>query len=250
MVSPHAKPETKIASTRRSNATQDSTEGSTSDSPWEQPQEMDTPSSGDESVETESNLRLLPLKQGKAAQDPQSSSSKSTDPNPTIDVPEGERDFSKRIEQFLGADRTPLANTFDTDVEDDSARTSLALSDDWGHPSDKGFLLKNDGEEEPKGFNWRSLFRLHSWWSVAGFLIIAIVLVWLSIRGLPWSSTGAAISETVSLVTLPFFVRASCLTIMCTAIGPLVPNPPRRNNHRMEGKLCQGAGNGQTDVAS
>jgi beta-glucosidase len=159
---------------------------------------MDTQSSGDESVENEANLKLLPLKQGKPTQDPHPSSSKSTDPNPTIEVPEGERDFSKRIEQFLGADRTPLSDSFDTDLEGDSARTSLALSDDdWGHPSDKGLLLKTGGEEA-KGFNWRALFRLHSWWNVAAFLIIAIIVVWLSIRGLPWSSTGAAISETVS----------------------------------------------------
>lgn len=206
MASAHAKakvstvkPSNKAASTRRSDAPQGSSEGSTSESAWGQPHEMDTPSSGDESVENESNLKLLPLKQGKPTQDPHPSSSKSTDPNPTIDVPEGERDFSKRIEQFLGADRTPLSDSFDTDLEGDSARTSLALSDDdWGHPSDKGLLLKNKGEEETKGFNWRSLFRLHSWWNVAGFLIIAIIVVWLSIRGLPWSSTGAAGSETVS----------------------------------------------------
>ncbi|KAJ6077026.1 hypothetical protein N7499_009007 [Penicillium canescens] len=164
---------------------------------------MDTPSSGDESVENEANLKLLPLKQGKPTQDPHPSSSKSTNPNPTIDVPEGERDFSKRIEQFLGADRTPLSDSFDTDLEGDSARTSLALSDDdWGHPSDKGLLLKND-REEAKSFNWRSLFRLHSWWNIAAFLIIAIIVVWLSIRGLPWSSTGAAISETQTIPWYP-----------------------------------------------
>jgi beta-glucosidase len=71
-------------------------------------------------------------------------------------------------------------------------------------PSDKGFLLKDKKSEDgEKGFEWRSLFRLHSWWSVVGMLTIALLVVWFSIRGLPWSSAGAAVGEFVGLSSFP-----------------------------------------------
>lgn len=160
---------------------------------------MDTPSSDESSNQIK--MKLLPAKQG--SQDPQPSSSKAT-PNPTpIDVPDHEQDVSKRINELLGADRNLLADSFATDLEDgSSSRNSLALgerySDDYGIPSDKGLLLNHGKNQDDKKSRWRSRFRLHSWWSVAGFSTIALLLVWLSIRGLPWSSAAATEDEFVS----------------------------------------------------
>ncbi|KAJ5778823.1 CAZyme family GH3 [Penicillium paradoxum] len=177
-----------------------SAEQSTSESSWDRHDGLDTPSSGDESSD-QIKMIPLPVKQSRL-QDPQPSSAKANDQNPTpIDVPDDERDVSKRIKDLLGADRDLLADSFATDLEDGNpSRNSLALSDryseDYGLPSDKGLLLnhgKNEGHKER--FNWRSLFRLHSWWSVLGFFTIALVVVWLSIRGLPWSSTTETVDE-------------------------------------------------------
>jgi len=166
-------------------------EQSTSDESW-QPHGIDTPSSGDESSnENEADVKLLPLK----GRDPQPSSSKLNDPSSTpIDVPDNERDVSRRIEELLAAERNFLPDEFDTDLEDgESGRSSLALSDDYGLPSDKGLLLKRSrGENDTKRFGWRSLFRLHSWWNVLALFTIAIMIVWLSIKGLPWSSAEPA----------------------------------------------------------
>ncbi|KGO73250.1 Glycoside hydrolase, superfamily [Penicillium italicum] len=175
-------------------------EHSTSESSWGQNDGFITPSSEDESSE-QADIKLLPLEQGRAG-DARPSSSKANDPNATpIDVPDDERDLSKRIKEFLEADRTALSHSFGTDLEEGhSGRDSLGLSerysDDYGIPPDKG-LLSNDkkSEEVKKGFNWRSLFRLHSWWNIAGLFTIALLVVWFSIRGLPWSSAGAAIDE-------------------------------------------------------
>lgn len=179
-------------------------EHSTSESSWGQNDDPDTPSSGDESSE-QANIRLLPLTQGRAP-DPRPSSSKANGPNPTpIDVPDDERDISKRIKELLEADRTALSDSFATDLEDGySGRDSLVLSDrysdDYGIPPDKGLLSKDKNNEDgKKGFDWRSLFRLHSWWNIVGMLTIAILVVWFSIRGLPWSSAGAAIDKFVGL---------------------------------------------------
>ncbi|OQE92991.1 hypothetical protein PENNAL_c0006G08546 [Penicillium nalgiovense] len=173
---------------------------STSESSWGQNDDPDTPSSGDEYSE-QTNIKLLPLK-GCRAGDSRPSSSKTNGPKPTpVDVPDDERDVSKNIKGLLAADRSVLSDSFATDLEEGhSGRDSLALSDrysdDYGMPSDKGFLLKNKkSEDEEKGFEWRSLFRLHSWWNIVGMLIIALLVVWFSIRGLPWSSAGAAIGE-------------------------------------------------------
>lgn len=179
-------------------------ERSTSESSWEHNDGLDTPSSGDEFSE-QANIKLLPLKQGRA-RGPQPSSSKTNDRQPTpIDVPDDERDVSKRIKELLEADRTALSDSFATDLEEGhSRRDSLVLSDrysdDYGIPPDKGLLSKDKKSEDGgKGFDWRSLFRLHSWWNVAGMLIIALLVVWFSIRGLPWSSSGAAVGEYVGL---------------------------------------------------
>jgi hypothetical protein len=180
-------------------------EQSMSESSWEQHDDLDTPSSGDESFD-QADIRLLPLKEGRS-QNPQPSSSKTNDTNSVpIDVPDDERDVSKRIKDLLRADRTLLSDSFATDLEDgDSGRSSLALSgrysDDYGLPSDKGLLLnhkKSQDEDDKKSFGWRSLFRLHSWWSVLSFFIMALVVVWVAIRGLPWSSAGARGNEFVS----------------------------------------------------
>ncbi|OQE16274.1 hypothetical protein PENFLA_c028G01569 [Penicillium flavigenum] len=175
-------------------------EQSTSESSWGQNDDPDTPSSGDESSE-QTNIKLLPLKGGRAG-DSRPSSSKTNDPKPTpVNVPDDERDVSKHIKELLAADRSVLSDSFATDLEEGhSGRDSLALSDrysdDYGMPSDKGFLLKDKKSEDgEKGFEWRSLFRLHSWWNVVGMLTIALLLVWFSIRGLPWSSAGAAVGE-------------------------------------------------------
>ncbi|KAJ6177856.1 hypothetical protein N7519_008317 [Penicillium mononematosum] len=175
-------------------------EHSTSESSWGQNDDPDTPSSGDESSE-QTNIKLLPLKGGRAG-DSRPSSSKTNDPKPTpVDVPDDERDVSKHIKELLAADHSALSDSFATDLEEGhSGRDSLALSDrysdDYGMPSDKGFLLKDKkSEDREKGFEWRSLFRLHSWWNVVGILTIALLLVWFSIRGLPWSSAGAAVGE-------------------------------------------------------
>ncbi|KAJ5972930.1 Glycoside hydrolase superfamily [Penicillium vulpinum] len=175
-------------------------EQSTSESSWGQNDDMDTPSSGDE-FSDQANIKLLPLKQERA-RDPRSSSSKTNDPNSTsADVPDDERDISKRIKTLLDADRTLLSDSFATDLEEGhSGRSSLALSDrysdDYGIPSNKDSLLKGKkSEAEEKGFNWRSLFRLHSWWNVAGMFTIALLVVWFSIKGLPWSSVEVAVDE-------------------------------------------------------
>lgn len=181
---------------------------STSESSWGQNDDPDTPSSGDEYSE-QTNIKLLPLK-GCRAGDSRPSSSKTNGPKPTpVDVPDDERDVSKNIKGLLAADRSVLSDSFATDLEEGhSGRDSLALSDrysdDYGMPSDKGFLLKNKkSEDEEKGFEWRSLFRLHSWWNIVGMLIIALLVVWFSIRGLPWSSAGAAVGEFVGLSSFP-----------------------------------------------
>ncbi|KAJ5437494.1 Glycoside hydrolase superfamily [Penicillium cf. griseofulvum] len=182
-------------------------EHSTSESSWGQNDALDTPSSGNESAE-QAYIKLRPLKHGRAP-DAQPSSSKTNDQNPTpIDVPDDERDISKRIKELLEADRFALSHSFATDLEEGhSDRDSLVLSDrysdDYGIPSDKGLLLKGKkSEDEDKGFDWRSMFRLHSWWNVAGMLTIAILVVWFSIRGLPWSSAGAAVGE---FQTVPWY---------------------------------------------
>ncbi|CAI7659522.1 unnamed protein product [Penicillium palitans] len=206
MASPHAKagasrsvkssnPPTRRGYTSLPNPT---VEHSTSESSWGHNDGLDTPSSGDESSE-KADIKLLPLQQ-RRARDPRPSSSKANDSNSTpIDVPDDERDVSKRIKDILEADRTALSDSFATDLEEgDSGRDSLVLSDrysdDYGIPLDRSLLLKNKNSEDgKKGFDWRSLFRLHSWWNIAGMLTIALLVVWLSIRGLPWSSAGAAI---------------------------------------------------------
>ncbi|CAP86682.1 Pc20g13530 [Penicillium rubens Wisconsin 54-1255] len=175
-------------------------EQSTSESSWGQNDDPDTPSSGDESSE-QTNIKLLPLKGGRAGYS-RPSSSKTNDPEPTlVNVPADERDVSKHIKELLAADRSVLSDSFATDLEGrHSGRDSLALSDrysdDYGMPSDKRFLLKDKKSEDGEnGFKWRSLFRLHSWWNVAGVLTIALLLVWFSIRGLPWSSAEAVVGE-------------------------------------------------------
>ncbi|KAJ5822619.1 Glycoside hydrolase superfamily [Penicillium robsamsonii] len=171
-------------------------EHSTSESSWGQNDGLDTPSSGDESSE-QGYIKLRPLKHGRA-RDARPSSSKTNGPNPTpIDIPDDERDVSKRIKDLLEADRTALSHSFATDLEEGhSDRDSLLLSDrysdDYGIPPDKGLLLKDKkGENGEKGSDWRSLFRLQSWWNVAGMFTIAILVVWFSIRGLPWSPATA-----------------------------------------------------------
>lgn len=215
MASPHAKagasrsvkssnPPTRRGYTSLPNPT---VEHSTSDSSWGHNDGLDTPSSGDESSE-KADIKLLPLQQ-RRARDPRPSSSKANDSNSTpIDVPDDERDVSKRIKDILEADRTALSDSFATDLEEgDSGRDSLVLSDrysdDYGIPLDRSLLLKSKNSEDgKKGFDWRSLFRLHSWWNIAGMLTIALLVVWLSIRGLPWSSAGAAIDGFVGVPSL------------------------------------------------
>lgn len=225
-------------------------EHSISQSNLGQNDDLDTPSSGDESIE-QANIKLLPLKQGRA-RDSRLSSPKTNEPNPTINVPDDERDASERIKEILEANGTIPLNSFSTDLEEGhSDRDSLVLSDrysdDYGIPSDKGLLLNDIKREDVgKGSDWRSLFRLTSWWNVLGLLIIALLVVWFSLRGLGWSSVGAAIGEFVGLSSFSsghLKTRNQPLTI--TASGPLVPYSPRRNERTMEGELCQSSENGQ-----
>ncbi|KAG0160628.1 hypothetical protein PDIDSM_8158 [Penicillium digitatum] len=175
-------------------------EHSTSESNREQKDELDTPSSGDECSE-QVYTKLLPLKHDKA-RDPRPSDSKANDRILTsINVPDDERDISKHINKLLEVDHTALSDSLATDLEEGySGRDYLVLSDrdsdDHGIPPDKGWLLKDkENEYEKKGMDWRSLFRLHSWWNIVGALTIALLVVWLSIKGLPWSSAGAAFDE-------------------------------------------------------
>jgi hypothetical protein len=183
-------------------------EQSTSDESW-QHEGIDT-SSGDESSNDEADVKLLPIK----TRDAQPSSSRSDDQTSNqIDVPDNERDVSKRIEELLASNGNILPDAFDTDLEDGDSRRSSLASDDYGLPSDRGLLLKNSkSEDELKRFGWRSLFRLHSWWNVLALFTIAIVVVWLSIKGLPWSSAKPVQSEPVgrSFFEVSFDVTNIC----------------------------------------
>ncbi|CAG8187863.1 unnamed protein product [Penicillium olsonii] len=156
--------------------------------------------SEDELAGNEADVKLLPLK----SRDPQSPESSSRRPA-QIEVPDHERDTSKRIEELLASDRNLLPDAFDTDLEDGDTSSFSDFSDDYGIPSDKGLLPKGAEGDDDKRFKWRSLFRLDSWWNVLGFLVIAIVVVWLAIRGLPWSSGKGAGngSQTVSWYPTP-----------------------------------------------
>ncbi|KAJ5566760.1 CAZyme family GH3 [Penicillium sp. DV-2018c] len=198
-----ANPSNSNRSTRREYAPENPpAEQSTSESSWENHDDLETPSSGRGSSDR-INIRLLPLKKDRS-QHAQSSSSTTNHANSVpIDALNDERDTSKRIKGILQANRDFLSDSFATDLEEgDSGRTSVALSgrysDDYGLPSDKGLLLnhrKSQDEDDKQKFGWRSLFRLHSWWSVLSFFILALVVVWVAIRGLPWSSSGATGNE-------------------------------------------------------
>ncbi|CAG7944740.1 unnamed protein product [Penicillium salamii] len=194
MASPHAK------GASRSVRFSDTREYASRPDPPSSGPEPQSDTSEDEISENEADVKLLPLK----PRDPTSSSSSSRNPT-SIDVPDNERDTSKRIEELLAADRNFLTDAFDTDLEDGDSRPSVSFSDDYGLPSDKRLLLEQAGGDDDKRFHWRSLFRLHSWWNVLAMLTIAIVVVWLAIRGLPWSSTEGrpSGSETVPWYPTP-----------------------------------------------
>lgn len=190
----------------------------------------------DESPQHDADLKLRPLKGSSSP-----SSSKSNDRNLPIQVPDDERDTSRRIKELLAAEDLYLPDTFDTDLEDgDSSRSSLALSDDYGVQSDKGLLPKHGhSDDEGKRFHWKSLFRLHSWWNVSGLLIIAIVVVWFSIWGFPWSSTEKAARGFVGAFGVS---QSGSLTVLGN--GTVVSYAPRWNEQGMAGKLCEGARDG------
>lgn len=197
MAPPHAKGASR--SVRFSNTREYASLPERSTSGTRKPRDNET--SEDEASENEADVQLLPLKKRNS----QSSSKSNEQKSSPIDVPDNERDTSKRIEELLASSHDFLPDAFDTDLEDgDSNRSSLALSDDYGQPSDKGALLKHSDNDDRKRFDWRSLFRLHSWWNVLGLFTLAIVVVWLAIKGLPWSSAAAAPSGFVGHHFLAF----------------------------------------------
>lgn len=220
MASPHAK------GASRSVRFSDTREYASRPDPPTSGPEPQSDTSEDEISENEADVKLLPLK----SRDPTSSSSSSRNPA-SIDVPDNERDTSKRIEELLAADRNFLTDAFDTDLEDGDSRPSVSLSDDYGLPSDKRLLLERAGGDDDKRFHWRSLFRLHSWWNVLAMLTIAIVVVWLAIRGLPWSSTEGRLSGSVGY---PFVDRILSISpkfqrLTIAGNGSMVPYTSRWN---------------------
>jgi beta-glucosidase len=200
----------------------DASNQQSSDESW-QHEGIDTPSEGGLS-KIEDEVKLLPIKMRETEPSSSNSNDQTTSP---IHVPDNERDVSQRIEELLASNRNFLPDAFDTDLEDGDSRRWSLDSDDYGFPSDRGLLLKGSkSEHEPKRFGWKSLFRLHSWWNVLALFTIAIVIVWLAIRGLPWSSVKASKGLTVScLCNFPSKVRF----LIYTENGPLVPYTSRRN---------------------
>lgn len=160
-------------------------------------------SSGDESTPDDANLKLLPL--NKKAQrrkrvqfTPDASSAGAASPIPG-DVSGEPRNVSKAIEHMLDRERDILSETFDEDLD----RASRLLmndddSDDYGIPTYKGAGATQYKDQKP---SWRSgiksLLHITAWWHVFPLVVVALIVMWLATKGLPWVIGGKPIKEYV-----------------------------------------------------
>lgn len=162
-------------------------------------------SDSDFSIEDDANVKLLPLEKPDTlrpdtnwTRDSHSASSSSR----PGDEPEEERDVGKRIEQVLETERgNLLAQSFNTDLEDGESLLSDGGSDGYGVSADKtrGKLGVNGGgygDHNTKS-DWRSVFRLRSWWSILLLATAAVLLMWLAAKELGFSIWGGPAREYV-----------------------------------------------------
>lgn len=165
-------------------------------------------SSDDESPQDDANVKLLPLdkkaQQQKRVQfTPEASSSSAASPIPGDESGEP-RNVSKAIEQMLDRERDILSETFDEDLN----RASHPLmddgdSDDYGFPGYKTSDTRRYKDQKP---GWKSgiksLLHITAWWHVFPLVVVALLVMWLATKGLPWAMHKNPVKEYVRVLLL------------------------------------------------
>lgn len=169
-------------------------------------------SSDDESTLGDEDVKLLPLKKGRDTKRgkkgptvtfelPTASSSTL----PVCDDSDEPRDVGKAIEQVLERERAMLSESFDTDLED--GESHLILSDDdsdgYGIPGDK--VRRKHKVTESRGWKGglRSILPLKAWWHVFPLIAVALLVMWLALKGLNWMQRKSSPDEYVRTL-LPY----------------------------------------------
>ena len=165
-------------------------------------------SSGDESPQDDANVKLLPLvkkaQQQKRVQfTPEASSASAASPIPGDESGEP-RNVSKAIEQMLDRERDILSETFDEDLN----RASHLLiddsdSDDYGVAGYKDSDTRRYNVQKP---GWKSgiksLLHITAWWHVFPLAVVALLVMWLATKGLPWVMHKNPVKEYVRVLLL------------------------------------------------
>ncbi|OOQ90321.1 putative beta-glucosidase E [Penicillium brasilianum] len=163
-------------------------------------------SSGDESsTQDDANVKLLPLnknvetkRRGKRVQfTPEPSSASAASPIPGDESGEP-RNVTKAIEHMLDHERDILSETFNEDLHHSSSRLMFddEDSDDYGIPKHKG--VGGPPHKDQKtcwNSGIKSLLHITAWWHVFPLLAVALLVMWLATKGLPWVMGGKPVKE-------------------------------------------------------
>lgn len=166
-------------------------------------------SSGDESsTQDDANVKLLPLNKnvetktrGKRVQfTPEPSSASAASPIPGDESGEP-RNVTKAIEHMLDHERDILSETFNEDLHHSSSHLMFddEDSDDYGIPKHKGVggpPYKDQKTCWNSGI--KSLLHITAWWHVFPLVAVALLVMWLATKGLPWVMGGKPVKEYVS----------------------------------------------------
>jgi beta-glucosidase len=170
-------------------------------------------SSGDESsTQDDANLKLLPLDKDSQTQKrrkqvqftPEPSSASAASPIPGDESGEP-RNVGKAIEQMLDRERDILSETFNEDLNHSTSRLMFSDddSDDYGIPTHKGAGATSYKDQKPR---WKSgiksLLHITAWWHVFPLVVVALLVMWLATKGLPWVLRGKPIKEYVRVLLL------------------------------------------------
>ncbi|KAJ5595411.1 CAZyme family GH3 [Penicillium hispanicum] len=203
---------TNLGKETRTSQYENEASGGTSDRDAAQLSDRDD-DSDDSLMEDGANVKLLPLERQDGTEKrrnqqlPSLATPSADHSSPRVsDVPDEQRDVGKRIERLLETEQTVLSKSFNLDLEDGN---SFIFSDDdldgddYGHPAVKGQPNGNFLEGRAWRSGWRSIFSMKSWWHIFGLLVVGLLTMWLTARGLGLSGFGYGTAEYASVPWYP-----------------------------------------------